>query len=122
MRRFGSFLSTALLAVSLVADCGAQDIHVRQEAETLLEHANSLVAPRELGTYAHAIAFRVFDPSGVKEGHFTSVFQGPRSYRNEYKFQDFDIVLIVNGDTSADIGSDRNQAPLPIRRSGAVTT
>ena len=113
--RIWSFFSAGLL-VFLAAACGAQDIKVRQEAETLLEQANSLVVPRELGTYLHAIAFRVFDPSGIKEGQFTSVFQGPRSYRNEYKFEDFDIVLIVNGETSADIGSDRNQAPLPIRR------
>jgi hypothetical protein len=40
---------------------------------------------------------------------------GPRSYRDEYEFGDFDLLVVVNGSLIADVG-DRAKAPLEVRR------
>jgi len=108
-------LSVAFLSTSLVTQCGGQDVKVRQRAETLLEHANSLSTPREFGSYEQTITFRSLSQVGAEQGRFTSVVQAPRSYRDEYEFADYRLLVVVNGDTIADVG-DRALAPLQVRR------
>jgi TonB family protein len=110
-----SVLSAAFLLISLVRSAGGQDVKVRQRAETLLEHANSLSTPREFGSYEQTITFRSFSQAGSQQGRFTSVVQGPRSYRDEYEFADYHLLVVVNGDMIADVG-DRALAPLQVRR------
>ena len=105
----------ALLVVSLGFDCAAQDVHLRQEAETLLERADSLSTPHQFHSYEQTITFRSFSPAGTQQGRFTSVVQGPRSYRDEYEFEDYRLLVVVNGTMVADVG-DRARAPVQVRR------
>jgi len=75
-----SVLSLALLLMSLAAECTGQDVRVRQEAETLLEHANSLSTPHEVGSYEQTITFRSFSQDGSQEGRFTRVVQADHGF------------------------------------------
>jgi TonB family protein len=93
----------------------AQDVQVREKAVELLEHANSISTPHEFSGYDQVIVFQSFSPAGTKSGQFTSVVQGPRSYRDEYKFGNYDLLVVVNGSTIADVG-DRTKAPREVRR------
>jgi TonB family protein len=93
----------------------AQEVLIREKAVTLLEHANSISTPHEFAGYEQVITFQSFSPSGSQSGRFTSVVHGPRSYRDEYEFGDFDLLVVVNGSLIADVG-DRAKAPLEIRR------
>jgi len=106
-----SLLTSILLAIN----SSAQDVRIRQIAETLLERANSLSTPHEFHPYEQIIMFQSISPDGVKQGRFTSVVQGPRSYRDEYQFGDYRLLFVVNGDLIADVG-DRARAPLEVRR------
>ena len=81
----------------------------------MLEHANSISAPHEFASYDQVITFRSFTSTGTQRGQFTSVVQGPRSYRDEYQFGDYDLLVVVNGRVIADVG-DRAKAPLEVRR------
>jgi len=45
----------------------------------------------------------------------TSVTIGPRSYRDEYEYGDFHLLVVVNGDMIADVGN-RAVAPLEVRK------
>jgi hypothetical protein len=94
----------------------AQDALVRQQAETLLEKADSLATPHEFGAYEQVIIFHSTSAQGSQQGQFTSVVKGPRSYRDEYEFGSYRLLVIVNGDTYADVGDDRAKAPLEVRR------
>ena len=105
-----------LLAVMLLATFAAsQDVALRQRAVTLLEHADSKSAPQEFASYEQVIDYQSFTPAGDHNGRFTSVVQGPRSYRDEYQFGDYDLLVLVNGALIADVG-DRGRAPLEVRR------
>jgi hypothetical protein len=86
-----------------------------QKAITLLERANSISTPHEFASYEQVITFQSFTPTGTQSGRFTSVVHGPRSYRDEYEFGDFDLLVVVNGSLIADVG-DRAKAPLEVRR------
>ncbi|MGA7442532.1 MAG: TonB family protein [Candidatus Sulfotelmatobacter sp.] len=108
-------LICALFAAYLGARSAAQDAHVRQEAETLLERADSRSTPQEFHSYEQTITFRSFSPAGTQQGRFTSVVQGPRSYRDEYEFEDFRLLVVVHGTMVADVG-DRARAPVQVRR------
>lgn len=110
-----STLAFALLALALRPASAAQDVHVRQEAETLLERADSLSTPRQFHSYEQTITFRSFSSAGTQQGRFTSVVQGPRSYRDEYEFEEYRLLVVVNGNMVADVG-DRARAPVQIRR------
>ena len=92
----------------------AQDVTVRQRAVTLLEHADSVVMSKMAPSYEQTIRFRSFTTAGMREGRFTSVVHGPRSYRDEYEFGNFHLLVVVNGAMIADIG-DRAQAPFEVR-------
>ena len=50
----------------------AQDALVRQQAETLLEKADSLATPHEFGAYEQLITFRSTSPEGSQQGRFTA--------------------------------------------------
>jgi TonB family protein len=93
----------------------AQDVRVREKAVELLEHANSVSTPHEFSGYDQVIVFQSFSPAGTKRGQFTSVVQGPRSYRDEYEFGSYALLVVVNGSMIADVG-DRTKAPLEVRR------
>jgi len=71
---------------------------------------------RPFAPYEQTITFRVY-PRGnaMQEGHFTSVTIGPRSYRDEYDYGDFQLRVVVNGDMIADVGN-RAVAPLEVRK------
>jgi TonB family protein len=101
--------------VSLGFDCAAQDVSLRQQAETLLERADSLSTAQQFHSYEQTITFRSFSPAGTQQGRFTSVVQGPRSYRDEYEFEDYRLLVVVNGTMVADVG-DRARAPVQVRR------
>jgi len=105
----------ALLITGLGLHCAAQDVQLREEAETLLERADSLSTPHQFHSYEQIITFRSISPTGVQQGRFTSVVQGPRSYRDEYEFNDFRLLVVVNGTMVADVG-DRARAPVEVRR------
>lgn len=107
--------SWLLLLVLPTAISAAQDVQLREKAVTLLEHANSISTPHEFGSYDQVITFESFTPAGTQRGQFTSVVQGPRSYRDEYQFGDYDLLVVVNGSLIADVG-DRGKAPLEVRR------
>jgi hypothetical protein len=109
--RFGSFAAILLCAILLPA----QDVQLRQRAVTMLEHADSISTPREFASYEQIIDFQSFTSTGDHNGRFTSVVQGPRSYRDEYQFGDYDLLVVVNGKLIADVG-DRARAPLEVRR------
>lgn len=104
-----------MLLVSSTAVSFAQDVQLREKAVTLLEHANSISVPHEFAPYDQVITFQSFTSAGTQRGQFTSVVQGPRSYRDEYQFGDFDLLVVVNGSLIADVG-DRAKAPLEVRR------
>lgn len=104
-----------LVLFLLSALAAAQDIQLRQRAVTLLEHADALSTPQEFASYEQIINFQSFPPAGTQSGRFTSVVQGPRSYRDEYQFGDYNLLVIVNGPLIADVG-DRARAPLEVRR------
>jgi hypothetical protein len=106
-------LFAAVLAVATTLS--AQDVQLRQRAITLLERADAISTPQEFASYEQVIDFRSFTPAGDHTGRFTSVVQGPRSYRDEYQFGDYDLLVLVNGDLIADVG-DRARAPLQVRR------
>lgn len=108
--RFWFFFLFLPPAISL-----AQDVQIREQAIALLEHANSISTPHEFGGYDLAIVFQSFSPAGTKTGRFTSVVQGPRFYRDEYEFGNYDLVVFVNGSMIADVG-DRTEAPLEVRK------
>jgi len=108
------YFLTLLLVHTLFAT--AQDALVRQQAETLLEKADSLATPHEFAAYEQVITFQSSSVQGAQQGRFTSVVKGPRSYRDEYEFGSFRLLVIVNGDTFADVGDDRAKAPLEVRR------
>jgi len=93
----------------------AEDVQLREKAVTLLERANSLGIPHEFAAYDQVITFQSFTSTGTQRGQFTSVVQGPRSYRDEYQFGDFDLLVVVNGSLIADVG-DRARAPVEVRR------
>jgi hypothetical protein len=93
----------------------AQEVRIREKAITLLERANSISTPHEFASYEQVITFQSFTPAGTQSGRFTSVVHGPRSYRDEYEFGDFDLLVVVNGSLIADVG-DRAKAPLEVRR------
>jgi TonB family protein len=93
----------------------AQEVQLREKATTLLEHANSISTPHEFASYDQVITFQSFTSAGTQHGQFTSVVQGPRSYRDEYQFGDYDLLVVVNGSLIADVG-DRAKAPLEVRR------
>jgi len=94
----------------------AQDVSLRERAVTLLEHANSVSTPRLFGSYEQTIAIHSSSPDkGEQEGQFSSVTLGPRSYRDEYEFAGFHLLVVVNGDTIADVG-DRAKAPFEVRK------
>jgi TonB family protein len=93
----------------------AQDVQLREKAITLLEHANSTSTPHEFASYDQVITFQSVSSAGTQRGQFTSVVQGPRSYRDEYQFGDYDLLVVVNGSLIADVG-DRAKAPLEVRR------
>jgi hypothetical protein len=105
----------ALLVICLAFDCAAQDVHLREEAETLLERADSLSTPRQFHSYEQVVTFQSISPAGAKQGRFTSVVQGPRSYRDEYEFDGFRLLVVVHGSMVADVG-DRARAPVEVRR------
>jgi len=92
----------------------AQDIQIRQRAVSLLERADSVVAVKEFSSYEQTIRFRSLSAAGAVEGLFTSVTRGPRSYRDEYEFGNFHLLVVVNGSMIADVG-DRARAPLEVR-------
>lgn len=104
-----------MLIAFVIIDCAAQEVQLRQEAETLLERADSLSTPRHFHSYEQTITFRSFSAAGIQQGRFTSVVQGPRSYRDEYEFGDFRLLVVVNGTMVADVG-DRARAPVEVRR------
>jgi hypothetical protein len=110
-----SRLPLILLLFLLPAISQAQDVRIREKAITLLEHANSISTPHEFAGYEQVITFQSFSPSGSQSGRFTSVVHGPRSYRDEYEFGDYDLLVVVNGNLIADVG-DRGKAPLEVRR------
>ena len=85
MRFLFSVLASAMLAALVGIDCAAQEVQLRQEAETLLERADSISTPRQFHSYDQTIVFRSFSATGLQQGRFTSVVQGPRSYRDEYE-------------------------------------
>ena len=117
--RYRPLHASLLLLVSLEffsTPCFPQDALVRQRAETLLEKADSLATPHEFGAYEQLITFRSNSSQGSQQGRFISVVQGPRSYRDEYEFGSYRLLVIVNGDTYADVGDDRAKAPLEVRR------
>jgi len=94
----------------------AQDAQLRERAVTLLEHANSMSTPRPFGPYEQTITIETYRPGqGTLEGHFSSVTHDHRSYRDEYEYGSFHLLVVVNGDTIADVG-DRSLAPLEIRK------
>ena len=115
MIRFSLLLSSGMLFGSLVGQCLAQEAHVRQQAQTLLERANSLSVPRQFHSYEQTIIFQSSSPTGVREGRFTSVVQGPYLYRDEYEFGDYRLLVVGNEDMVAEVG-DRSRAPVEIRR------
>lgn len=115
MRFLFSVLASAILIAFVGGDCAAQVVQLRQEAETLLERADFLSSPRHFHSYEQAITFRSFSAEGVRQGRFSSVVQGPRSYRDEYEFGDFRLLVVVNGTMVADLG-DRARAPVEVRR------
>jgi len=110
------FLSLLWFIVVHALFATAQDALVRQQAETLLEKAGSLATPHEFGAYEQVIDFQSSSTQGSQQGRFTSVVKGPRSYRDEYEFGSFRLLVIVNHDTFADVGDDRAKAPLEVRR------
>jgi TonB family protein len=112
------FLRSVLAGAALIwfsVECHAQDVRIRQRAETLLEHANSISTPHDFAGYEQTITFRSFTPAGTQQGRFTSVVHGPRSYRDEYEFEAYHLLVVVNGAMIADVG-DRAQAPVQVRR------
>jgi hypothetical protein len=115
MRFLFSVLASAMLAALVGIDCAAQEVQLRQEAETLLERADSISTPRQFHSYDQTIVFRSFSATGLQQGRFTSVVQGPRSYRDEYELGDYRLLVVVNGNMVADVG-DRALAPVEIRR------
>lgn len=111
-------LLLVLLFVLLGVTCatsGAQDVQLRQKAVTMLEHADSLSTPQEFASYEQVITFQSFTSAGTQSGRFSSVVQGPRSYRDEYEFGSYHLLVVVNGSMIADVG-DRSRAPLEVRR------
>ncbi len=110
-----TFASLLLFVSCCGAVCAAQDVHLRQQAETLLERADSLSTPHEFHSYEQTISFRSFSSAGTQQGRFTSVVQGPRSYRDEYQFEEYRLLVVVNGGMVADVG-DRSRAPVQVRR------
>ncbi len=110
-----SILAAALLATALAVECTAQDVHLRQEAETLLERADSLSTLHQFHSYEQTIVFRSFSSAGTQQGRFTSVVQWPRSYRDEYELGDYRLLVVVNGTMVADVG-DQARAPVEVRR------
>ena len=115
MRFLFSVLASAMLTALVCIDCAAQEVHLRQEAETLLERADSISTPHQFHSYEQTIVFRSFSATGLQQGRFTSVVQGPRSYRDEYELGDYGLLVVVNGNMVADVG-DRALAPVEIRR------
>ena len=110
-----SAVAIALIFAWCGVDGSAQDVRLRQEAETLLERADSLSTPHQFHSYEQTITFRSFSSEGTQQGRFTSVVQGPRSYRDEYEFGDYRLLVVVNGAMVADVG-DRARAPVQVRR------
>jgi TonB family protein len=108
-------LCSLALTLAVAIALPAEDIQLRQRAVTLLEHADSISVPREFASYEQIIDFQSYTPAGDHNGRFTSVVQGPRSYRDEYQFGDYNLLVVVNGPMIADVG-DRAKAPLEVRR------
>jgi TonB family protein len=117
MRRTAHLISVALALVTSSAVARAQeDIQLREKAITLVERANVASMARPFAPYEQTIVFRVYSPGkGTQEGRFTSVTIGPRSYRDEYEYGDFRLLVVVNGDMIADVGN-RAVAPLEVRK------
>jgi len=117
MRWSAHFASTALILLSLSEGVRAQeDVQLRERAITLVERANAASVARPFAPYEQTILFHVYSHGkGTQEGHFTSVTIGPRSYRDEYEYGDFHLLVVVNGDMIADVGN-RAVAPLEVRK------
>jgi TonB family protein len=117
MRRAVDFLAVALVLVSSLAVARApQDVQLREKAITLVERANVASMARPFAPYEQTVLFRVYSRGkGTQEGRFTSVTIGPRSYRDEYEYGDFHLLVVVNGDMIADVGN-RSVAPFEVRK------
>ena len=117
MRRSAHLASIALILLSLSEGVRAQeDIQLRERAITLVERANAASVARPFAPYEQTILFHVYSHGkGTQEGRFTSVTIGPRSYRDEYDYGDFHLLVVVNGDMIADVGN-RAVAPLEVRK------
>ncbi len=117
MRRATHFISVVLALVCSSAIARAlEDIQLRARAIVLVERANAASMARPFAPYEQTIIFRVYSHGkGAQEGHFTSVTVGPRSYRDEYEYGDFHLLVVVNGDMIADVGN-RAVAPLEVRK------
>src|SRR6266481_2652361 len=117
MGRAIHLLAAAIILLSLSQVVrGQEDIQLRERAITLVERANAASMARPFAPYEQTITFRVY-PRGkaMQEGRFTSVTIGPRSYRDEYDYGDFQLRVVVNDDMIADVGN-RAVAPLEVRK------
>lgn len=121
MRPTIRLISVALtLASSSVFALAHEDIQLRQKAITLVERVNVASIARPFTPYEQTIVFRAYSPGrGTQEGRFTSVTIGPRSYRDEYEYGDFHLLVVVNGDMIADVGN-RAVAPFEVRKLTAL--
>jgi len=105
-----------ICALYLAPLCAAQDVALRERAVTMLERANAVSTPQLFGSYEQTINLRSYSlDKGEQEGQFNSVTLGPRSYRDEYDFAGFHLLVVVNGEMIADVG-DRAKAPFEIRK------
>ena len=103
MKALASALSFLLLAA---LDLAAQDLKVRQEAATLLEHAHAVSTPASQGPYRLTVKFRAFFPDGkTDEGTYARMVGAPGVYREEMESTDAHFIGVYNGNQVARVKS-----------------
>jgi hypothetical protein len=105
-------LVLAALVVLIATLTGfAQDVKVREQAEQLLERANTVSSSPHLPDLERIDTFRVFGEGDVKEGSFTSVVVQGTGRRDEYTYGDYHLLNVWTQKQVAVVGSPHLMPP-----------
>jgi TonB family protein len=96
--KLARFLPTLPVVISFLASvASAQDIKLRQEALTLLEHASAVSVPLSRGLFEQTVTFRAYSPGGgTREGKYTRLYGAANVYRDEMEYGDYHYVYVFN--------------------------
>lgn len=102
----------ALLTLLVISNPGfGQDVKVREQAEHLLERANSVSSSPHLPNLERIDTFRVFEDGAVKEGSVTRVVVQGTGRRDEYTYGDYHLLNVWTQKQVAVVGSSRLLPP-----------